>query len=84
MIGAIAKLKIKDGERDNFIEAMGKLVEAVASNEPDCFYYEMHETEDPLTIMMIELYQSEEAHANHTQTEHFATCLLYTSPSPRD
>ena len=65
MIGAIAKLKIKDGERDNFIEAMGKLVEAVSNNEPDCFYYEMHETEDPLTIMMIELYQSEEAHANH-------------------
>ena len=46
MIGAIAKLKIKDGERDNFIEAMGKLVEAVSNNEPDCFYYEMHETED--------------------------------------
>ena len=60
MIGAIAKLKIKDGERDNFIEAMGNLVKAVAENEPDCFYYEMHETDDPLT------------------------CLLYTSPSPRD
>ena len=44
MIGAIAKLKIKDGERDNFIEAMGNLVKAVAENEPDCFYYEMHET----------------------------------------
>ena len=38
MIGAIAKLKIKDGERDNFIEAMGNLVKAVAENEPDCFY----------------------------------------------
>ena len=38
MIGAIAKLKIKDGERDNFIEAMGNLVKAVAENEPDCSY----------------------------------------------
>ena len=28
MIGAIAKLKIKDGERDNFIEAMGNLVKS--------------------------------------------------------
>ena len=43
MIGVIAKLKIKDGDRDNFIEAMGKLVQAVADNEPDCFYYEMHD-----------------------------------------
>ena len=34
MIGAIAKLKIKDGERDNFIEAMGKLVEAVGQVQP--------------------------------------------------
>ena len=40
MIGVIAKLKIKDGDRDNFIEAMGKLVQAVADNEPDCFYYD--------------------------------------------
>ena len=61
MIGVIAKLKIKDGDRDNFIEAMGKLVQAVADNEPDCFYYEMHETDDPQTIMMIELYKTEEA-----------------------
>ena len=80
MIGAIAKLKIKDGERDNFIEAMGNLVKAVAENEPDCFYYEMHETDDPLTIMMIELYQTEEAHANHTKTEHFATLGMALAP----
>ena len=53
MIGVIAKLKIKDGDRDNFIEAMGKLVQAVADNEPDCFYYEMHETDDPQTIMTV-------------------------------
>jgi quinol monooxygenase YgiN len=58
MIGVIAKLKIKDGDRDNFIEAMGKLVQAVADNEPDCFYYEMHETDDPQTIMMMELYKT--------------------------
>ena len=50
MIGVIAKLKIKDGDRDNFIEAMGKLVQAVADNEPDCYYYEMHETDDPQTL----------------------------------
>ena len=80
MIGAIAKLKIKDGERDNFIEAMGNLVKAVAENEADCFYYEMHETDDPLTIMMIELYQTEEAHANHAKTEHFATLGMALAP----
>ena len=35
MIGAIAKLKIKDGELDGFIEVM-KLVQAVSDNEPGC------------------------------------------------
>jgi quinol monooxygenase YgiN len=80
MIGAIAKLKIKEGERDNFIEAMEKLVKAVSDNEADCFYYEMHETEDPLTIMMIELYKTEEAHANHVQTEHFKTLGMALAP----
>ena len=33
-----------------------------------------------LTIMMIELYQTEEAHANHTQTEHFATLGMALAP----
>ena len=46
----------------------------------DCFYYEMHETELPLTIMMIEPYQSEEAHANHTQTEHYGTLGMALAP----
>ena len=69
MIGVIAKLKIKDGDRDNFIEAMGKLVQAVADNEPDCFYYEMHETDDPQTIMMMELYKTEEAHQSHSNRD---------------
>ena len=30
--------------------------------------------------MMIELYQTEEAHANHTQTEHFATLGMALGP----
>ena len=80
MIGVIAKLKIKEGDRDNFIEAMGKLVQAVADNEPDCFYYEMHETDDPQTIMMIELYKTEEAHQSHPQTEHFKTLGMALAP----
>ena len=80
MIGVIAKLKIKDGDRDNFIEAMGKLVQAVADNEPDCFYYEMHETDDPLTIMMMELYKTDEAYKSHSQTEHFKTLGMALGP----
>ena len=80
MIGAIAKLKKKDGDKDNFIEAMNKLVRAVSDNEPDCFYYEMHETEDPLVIMMIELYKTEEAHANHVQTDHFKALGMALAP----
>ena len=80
MIGVIAKLKIKDGDRDNFIEAMGKLVEAVAENEPDCFYYEMHETDDPQTIMMMELYKTDEAYKSHSQTEHFKTLGMALGP----
>ena len=34
MIGAIAKLKIKENELDNFKEVMRKLVQAVSENEP--------------------------------------------------
>ena len=80
MIGVIAKLKIKEGERVNFTVNMAKLVKAVADNEPDCFYYEMHETEDPNTIMMIELYKTEEAHANHSKTEHFGVLGMALAP----
>ncbi|MEC8169005.1 MAG: putative quinol monooxygenase [Pseudomonadota bacterium] len=80
MIGAIAKLKIKDGELDGFIEVMRKLVQAVSDNEPGCIYYQMHETSDPQTIMMIEVYEDEAAHANHTQTEHFKTIGMELAP----
>jgi quinol monooxygenase YgiN len=40
----------------------------------------MHETEDPLVIMMIELYKTEEAHANHVQTDHFKTLGMALAP----
>ena len=40
MIGAIAKLKIKDGELEGFKEVMRKLVQAVSDNEPgSCLLY---------------------------------------------
>ena len=80
MIGAIAKLKIKDGELEGFKEVMRKLVQAVSDNEPGSVYYQMHETSDPQTIMMIEVYEDEAAHANHTQTEHFKTIGMELAP----
>ncbi len=80
MIGAIAKLKIKENELDNFKEVMRKLVQAVSENESGCEYYQMHETSDPQIIMMIEIYKDEEAHANHTQTEHFKTIAMELAP----
>ena len=40
----------------------------------------MHETSDPQTIMMIEVYEDEAAHANHTQTEHFKTIGMELAP----
>ena len=80
MIGAIAKLKIKENELDNFKEVMRKLVQAVSENEPGCEYYQMHETSDPQTIMMIEVYEDETAHANHTQTDHFKNIGMELAP----
>ena len=59
---------------------MRKLVQAVSKNEPGCEYYQMHETSDPQIIMMIEIYKDEEAHANHTQTEHFQTIAMELAP----
>ena len=79
MIGAIAKLKIKDGELDGFIEVMRKLVQAVSDNEPGCLLSDARNL-DPQTIMMIEVYEDEAAHANHTQTEHFKTIGMELAP----
>ena len=84
MIGVLVKLNIKEGSEKDFEENMLKLVEATNANEPGVFYYGLLKTDNPQTYQMIEIYKDAESHAHHSQTEHFKTCLLYTSPSPRD
>ena len=58
MIGAIAKLKIKDGELEGFKEVMRKLVQAVSDNEPGSVYYQMHETRRKRNCSMIFSYRN--------------------------
>ena len=76
----LVKLKIKDGELEGFIEVMRKLVQAVSDNEPGCVFIIRCMKLDPQTIMMIEVYEDEAAHANHTQTEHFKTIGMELAP----
>ena len=85
MFALFVTAKIKPGHRAEFIEAtMG---DAVGSNndEPGCLQFDVHaDPTDENTVYLYEVYQDKDAwETAHRSAPHY-TCLLYTSPSPRD
>ncbi len=71
MIGIVATLKVKDGAQADFEAVAKQLVAAVNANEPDCLYYALYRTDDPLAYVMMERYRDMAAIEAHRATDHF-------------
>jgi quinol monooxygenase YgiN len=64
-------LKLRPGKRAEFIEAYSRGAAATREEEGCVFYDYGISTVDPDTMMIMECFVSEEAHAAHLQTPHF-------------
>ncbi len=72
MFAIIAPIQIKEGHREEFIEAM--LDDAIGSvnNEPGCLRFDViQDGDDPNRIWLYEIYVDEEAFQEHLKAPHF-------------
>jgi quinol monooxygenase YgiN len=71
MIKLVVKKFIKEDKVDEAINLYRELVEAT-SKEEGCIKYELYQDEkDPAILAIIEEWESKEALAKHTASEHF-------------
>jgi quinol monooxygenase YgiN len=71
MIKLVVKKFIKEDKVDETIKLFGQLVEATRKEE-GCIKYELYQDEKDATILaIIEEWESKEALAKHTTSEHF-------------
>lgn len=71
MISVVASIRVKDGEQEAFEEVARNLAGLVRENEPDCLYYALHRSEDPLVYVFVERYTDLDAIENHRKSAHF-------------
>jgi len=71
MPSIVAKLPVKDGQQAEFEAAAKALAEAVNANEPDCFFYAFHKSDDPCVYIAVERYKDMAAIENHRNSAHF-------------
>ena len=64
----IARIKIKDGKRDEALAALKKMAEGVEANEPGTLAYVIHQLkDDPSEIVFFELYADDDASKAHRE-----------------
>ncbi|OEU62289.1 MAG: hypothetical protein BA870_05325 [Desulfuromonadales bacterium C00003094] len=79
MFAVIVKVQIKPEHREEFIEAMLADGRGSVNNEPDCLLFNIVEDHaDPNKLHLYEVYTSEQAFEQHTQTPHFQTFVETT------
>jgi len=71
MIGAIAKLTVKDGMEDEFEKHAKALVEQVNTNEPGCVLYDLFKAKEGGVYVFMEKYTDKDALTAHGQTDYF-------------
>lgn len=71
MISVVASIRVKEGEQEGFEEVALTLAGLVRENEPDCLYYALHRSEDPLVYVFVERYTDMDAIENHRNSAHF-------------
>jgi quinol monooxygenase YgiN len=68
----IGRVKVKTGLREEYLKQSSAYI-AASRAEPGCLYYdEGLDREDPDGLIVIECWETPEAHANHTKAPHFA------------
>ncbi len=72
--GAIATLKVREGQESQFIAAAKELMAAVRANEPGNKLYQFFKSrKDANTYVVLEIYDNDDAAKAHTKAEHFRT-----------
>ncbi|MDJ0940605.1 MAG: antibiotic biosynthesis monooxygenase [Woeseiaceae bacterium] len=72
MMTFLAKMTIKEGCEDEFVELAKKLTDAVHANEPETLAYEFYKLRDEERgYAVYEKFSSEEAEQAHQNTPHF-------------
>lgn len=67
-------LTLREGTEAAFDKIIGPYL-ATCRSEPECRFFEMMRTrENPLTVLVCECFDSEEAHFAHLQKPHFKAC----------
>jgi len=73
MLSIVAKIRVKEGQQQQFESVARKLVAAVNANEPGCRLYTLNKGEDPLTYVFMERYDDEDAAKAHRASDHYRT-----------
>jgi len=71
MLSIVAKIRVREGQQQQFESVARKLVAAVNANEPGCRLYTLSKGDDPLTYVFMERYDSEDAAKAHRASDHF-------------
>lgn len=72
MIGAVAELKVKEGQEAEFEKVASELEAAVNANEPGVILYKLFKVRDvPATYIFMEQYKDQAAVEAHRAAEHF-------------
>ncbi|MBN1612919.1 MAG: antibiotic biosynthesis monooxygenase [Deltaproteobacteria bacterium] len=72
MIGLVAKMKVKEGKADEFIEVFKGLITNVRKEEGTLYYTLNRDKADPNTFVVMERYRDKEALKTHGSSPHFA------------
>jgi quinol monooxygenase YgiN len=71
VISVVAKIKVKEGRMDEFMDLVSELMEGVAEEEGCLLYTANTVKEDPNLVVFMERYRDKEALGVHGQTPHF-------------
>jgi quinol monooxygenase YgiN len=68
----VARVAVKEGQENAFIEIASKLVAATRAEEGNLFYTLYQSTENPSIFIFYEEYKDDEAFEAHSSSAHFA------------
>ncbi len=72
----IAPLQIKEGSKEQFLEALLPNAQAAANTEPGCLRFDViQDAGDPNRVWVYEIYVDEAAFQEHTSSEHYLKAI---------
>lgn len=67
----VARFKILEDKKADFVAAARDLEQAVADNEPDALYYKFYKLDAPNSYAVFESFRTEAADQAHQDSDHF-------------